>query len=160
MLIKLLLIFSLVPLLEFMLLIELSGVVGLAMTILLVAGTGVVGISIARGQGLALIENIKGKLNQGQMPKNQLLDGGLLLFGSALLLTPGLITDVLGFLAIIPFTRPLLRKVVKHQISSSFSVSYGSNQKQYDNYNQNNIDEEIIDITDYEEIDEEDQKEQ
>ena len=161
MLLKLILIFSLVPLLELMLLIQLGGVVGLGATILLVAGTGVVGISIARQQGLAIISDIKKKFNQGQMPKNELLDGGLVLVGSAMLLTPGLITDTLGFLLIVPFTRPAMRKIVREKILSNFVVSHNFNQKQQTDFQDREQDdytvdeEEIIDITDYEEIDEE-----
>ena len=161
MLLKLILIFSLVPLLEFMLLIKLGGLVGLGATILLVAGTGVVGISIARQQGLAIISDIKMKFNQGQMPKDELLDGGLVLVGSAMLLTPGLITDTLGFLLIVPFTRPIMRKIVRDKILSNFVVSHNLNRKDqtnhqdsyHDDYTVDN-DDEIIDITDYEEIDE------
>ena len=159
MLLKLILLFSIVPLVEFMLLIKLSGVVGFGMTILLVAGTGVVGISIARNQGLALVQDIKLKLNQGQMPKDKLLDGGLLLVGSAMLLTPGLLTDTLGFLLIIPFTRPLMRKFTKKYILSNFFVSHNLDTKDYSNYQtKDNNEDEIIDITDYEEIDEEDEE--
>jgi UPF0716 protein FxsA len=161
MLIKLLLIFSLVPLFELMLLIEVGGLLGIGATVLLVAGTGIVGISIARNQGLALISDIKLKLNQGQMPKDQLLDGGLLLVGAATLLTPGLLTDTLGFLLIIPFTRPLMRKIVKDHILSKFLVSHNLSGRDYDNYqqqdNKREDEEEIIDITDYEEIDEDDE---
>ncbi|MGM0368846.1 MAG: FxsA family protein [Bacillota bacterium] len=158
MLIKLLLIFSLVPLLELMLLIEVGGLLGVGATVLLVAGTGIVGISIARNQGLALISDIKLKLNQGQMPKDQLLDGGLLLFGAATLLTPGLLTDTLGFLLIIPFTRPLMRKIVKENILSNFFVAHNLDRNKQDDYQTDYTveEEEIIDITDYEEIDEDD----
>ncbi|MBM7555630.1 FxsA family protein [Halanaerobacter jeridensis] len=162
MLLKLILIFSIVPLLEFMLLIKLGGVIGLGATILLVAGTGVVGISIARQQGLAIISDIKMKFNQGQMPKDELLDGGLVLVGSAMLLTPGLITDTLGFLLIVPFTRPIMRKIVRDKILSNFVVSHNLNRNDHtnqqesyhDDYTVDN-DEEVIDITDYEEIEEE-----
>ncbi|MFO7820312.1 MAG: FxsA family protein [Halanaerobacter sp.] len=158
MLIKLILIFSIVPLLEFMLLIQLSGLVGIGMTILLVAGTGIVGITIARQQGLTIISEIKSKFSQGQMPKNELLDGGLVLVGSAMLLTPGLITDTLGFLLIVPFTRPVMRKIVRDKVLSNFVVSHNFDRRRQDNHHQDDygVDEdEIIDITDYEEIDEE-----
>jgi UPF0716 protein FxsA len=95
------------------------------------------------------------------MPKDQLLDGGLLLVGAATLLTPGLLTDTLGFLLIIPFTRPLMRKIVKDHILSKFLVSHNLSGRDYDNYqqqdNKREDEEEIIDITDYEEIDEDDE---
>lgn len=160
MLVKLILIFSIVPLLELMLLIKLGGLVGLGMTILLVAGTGIVGITIARQQGLAIISEIKSKFSQGQMPKNELLDGGLVLVGSAMLLTPGLITDTLGFLLIVPFTRPVMRKIVRDKVLSNFVVSHNFDRRQQDSHQQDDygVDEdEIIDITDYEEIDEDEE---
>ena len=162
MLLKLILIFSIVPLLELMLLIRVGSLVGIGVTILLVGGTGVVGISIARQQGLEIISKVKTKFNQGQMPKNELLDGGLVLVGSAMLLTTGLITDTLGFLLIIPFTRPLMRKIVKNKILTNFVVSHNFDNRQgsyQDNYQEeSSVDEdEIIDITDYEEINDEEE---
>ena len=158
MLLKLILIFSIVPLLELMLLIRVGSLVGIGVTILLVGGTGVVGISIARQQGLEIISKVKTKFNQGQMPKNELLDGGLVLVGSAMLLTPGLITDTLGFLLIVPFTRPLMRKIVKNKILTNFVVSHNFDNRQGSYQEESSVDEdEIIDITDYEEINDEEE---
>jgi len=162
MLLKLILIFSIVPLLELMLLIRVGSLVGIGVTILLVGGTGVVGISIARQQGLEIISKVKGKFNQGKMPKNELLDGGLVLVGSAMLLTPGLITDTLGFLLIVPFTRPLMRKIVKNKILTNFVVSHNFDNRegsyQDSHQEESSVDEdEIIDITDYEEIDDDEE---
>ncbi|AGB40395.1 protein affecting phage T7 exclusion by the F plasmid [Halobacteroides halobius DSM 5150] len=155
---RLFLIFSVVPLIELALLIRIGGYFGLPATIILVAGTGIVGVSLAKQQGLAVINEVRQNLSSGKLPKDSLLDGGLILVGGVLLLTPGLITDIMGFSLIIPVTRKVIRQVVKNQIKDKVVMkSYTHRTKRDDiNQSQKNKTEEddIIDIEDYEEIDE------
>ncbi len=156
MFIRLLALFIVIPLLELALLIKIGEYVGLIWTIILVGSTGAVGISLARAQGLAVINKVKQSLSQGQLPQNSLLDGILVLVGAAMLLTPGLLTDVGGFSLIIPVSRKLIRTVVKKQLKDKFEfTSY--NNDYYNNFDstepESEIDEEeIIDIDDYEEV--------
>jgi len=151
MFIRLLALFIVIPLLELALLIKIGEYVGLIWTIILVGSTGAVGISLARAQGLAVINKVKQSLSQGQLPQNSLLDGILVLVGAAMLLTPGLLTDVGGFSLIIPVSRKLIRTVVKKQLKDKFEFT------SYNNFDstepESEIDEEeIIDIDDYEEV--------
>jgi len=103
--IKFLLIFTLVPLIEIFVLIELGGIIGSWPTIILIASTGFMGVFLAKYQGIAVLYKMQMKLQAGELPAEQMFDGACILVGGALLLTPGLITDVLGFSLLLPFTR-------------------------------------------------------
>ncbi|MCK8828573.1 FxsA family protein [Natroniella acetigena] len=154
--VKLILLFTLVPLTELYFLIKVGEYVGLGWTILLVASTGIVGISLAKLQGLAIIGKTKLTLARAKMPKDELIDGLLVLLGAAMLLTPGLLTDLAGFSLIIPLTRVRIRSIVKNKfkgkiISGSFNFGTSTINQEY---SQNKEDDEtIIDIDDYQEID-------
>lgn len=105
---RLALLFVGVPLLELFILIQLGQVVGLWPTIGLVVLTGFAGAALARLEGLRTLLRIQEELNQGSLPGSALLDGLAILLGGALLLTPGILTDVLGFSFLLPPTRKLL----------------------------------------------------
>ncbi|NLZ94087.1 MAG: FxsA family protein [Firmicutes bacterium] len=105
MLIKLLLLFILVLVTELFLLIKLGQSLGVLPTALLVMATGFAGIILARAQGLIVLTNVISALRRGEMPTEAILNGLLVLIGAALLLTPGLITDSIGFLLLLPVTR-------------------------------------------------------
>lgn len=102
---RLALLFVVVPLVELALLIQVGQVLGLGPTILLVLATGVGGAALARKEGLRTLAAIQGDLAGGRLPGSALLDGAAVLFGGALLLTPGILTDVLGFSLLLPVTR-------------------------------------------------------
>ncbi|MCK4260893.1 MAG: FxsA family protein [Halanaerobiales bacterium] len=129
MFLRLLLIFSVIPLVELALLIKVGGYIGTLWTIILVAGTGMIGITLARSQGFQLIGEIKSTLNQGQIPADHLIQGLLILIGAVMLLTPGLLTDTSGFILIIPITRKFVTRYVKKRVQKwinkgKFNVSY------------------------------------
>jgi UPF0716 protein FxsA len=110
MFIKLLIMFTFVPILELYILIETGRLIGTGATILLILLTGVAGAWLARTQGLDIMRKIQSETSQGQMPADTLLDGMLVLIGGLLLLTPGLCTDLLGFSCLVPLTRTLWRR--------------------------------------------------
>lgn len=133
MFIRLLLAFSIIPLVELALLIELGGYMGVLPTVILVAGTGIVGISLARYHGFHLFNRVKQTLEKGQIPADHLIEGLLILIGAVMLLTPGLLTDISGFLLIIPASRHLVARLVKRKFKSwinksRFHVSYNEYQ--------------------------------
>jgi UPF0716 protein FxsA len=109
MLLKLILLFTLVPIVELVILITIGTYIGALKTILIVILTGVLGATLARIQGLKTLYRIRDKLAMGILPTEDLLNGFLILAAGFLLLTPGLITDAVGFLALIPFTRRLFK---------------------------------------------------
>ena len=105
----LLLLFIIVPILEIYLLITVGSVIGGFTTILLVIFTAILGTYLLRIQGLATLQKAQTSLNQGQAPAGALLEGVLLLIGGILLLTPGFVTDAVGFTCLIP---PIRQKIV------------------------------------------------
>ncbi len=110
---RLLLLFTVVPLVELALLIEVGRKIGVMNTVVIVIITGVTGAALARAQGFQVINRIQGELSQGQLPGDSLIDGVLVLAGALLLLTPGLVTDVFGFCILVPFTRLMLKSYLK-----------------------------------------------
>ena len=117
---KLVLIFVLTPLVELAILVYLGTIIGALYTILIVVVTGIVGAVLARNQGLATLSRIRSSLEQGIIPSNELFAGALILAGGLLLLTPGIITDIIGFAVLIPQTRRIigkrLRSLIKRRI--------------------------------------------
>jgi UPF0716 protein FxsA len=104
----LLLLFLLVPLVEIYVMIKVGGIIGALPTVLLVVLTAVAGATLARIQGLATLQRLQATLARGEAPAIEMFEGVLLLIGALLLLTPGFITDLLGFACLVPFTRRAL----------------------------------------------------
>jgi len=109
---RLLLLFTVLPLVELALLIQLGRLIGLAPTIAIVLLTGVTGAALARWQGLATLRRVRAEMAEGRVPTAALIDGLLILVAGAVLLTPGLITDTIGFLLLIPPTRAAVRRAL------------------------------------------------
>lgn len=110
---KLLILFIAVPLIEMMILVRIGTLIGFWPTIGLVLATGTVGAILARSQGLRVLHGIRAELAVGQVPTSRLLDGLMVLIGGIVLLTPGILTDILGLALLIPFTRRRLKEVVR-----------------------------------------------
>ena len=116
MLIRLMALFVAVPLIEIALLIKLGEIAGFWPAFFLVVLTGILGATLARKQGLDIWQKIQQELAVGRMQASQLMDGLLILIAGIVLLTPGLITDTIGFLLLIPF----VRKIVKDYLRKHF----------------------------------------
>jgi len=107
----LLLVFFSVPLAEIYVLVQVGGVIGAAPTIAMVVLTAVIGAAIIRHQGLATLARVRRDLERGEVPAEALLEAAVLLIAGALLLTPGFVTDTLGFACLIPaLRRALIRR--------------------------------------------------
>jgi UPF0716 protein FxsA len=102
---RLALLFVLVPVLELVVLIELGQVVGLWPTLALVVLTGVAGATLARAEGLRVLWSFQQEMAAGRLPGQALQDGISVLVGGAFLLTPGVLTDVVGFSLLLPPSR-------------------------------------------------------
>jgi UPF0716 protein FxsA len=102
-----------IPLLDMLLLVVLTGMVGWQIIVLAVVLTALVGMLLVRAEGRHTLAKIQRKTVQGELPADELLDGALLLISGALLLTPGLVTDLVGFLLVVPLTRYPIRLAVK-----------------------------------------------
>lgn len=116
MLLRMLLLFTIVPLLELWLLIKVGQVIGAWPTVLLVALTGFFGVLLARSQGMQVLYRMQYVVQSNALPAEELLDGVCILVGGALLLTPGIITDIFGFALLFPFTRALMKETVKKML--------------------------------------------
>ena len=112
----LLLAILILPFLELLLLIELGKSIGIGLTIGLILFTAVVGTYITRWQGLSILFRIQSELANGRVPGNELLDGCLILVGAVLLLTPGLITDTVGFCLLLPASRRPVSRWMKKRL--------------------------------------------
>lgn len=130
MLLKLILIFTIVPFIELSLLIELGIHIGTLNTIMVVVVTGILGAFMARIAGLSVLFKIQESLRAGIFPGDELFDGVLILIGGAFLLTPGLLTDAVGFLLLLPLGRAVVRKwlkeVVKKKMDEGEITFWGS----------------------------------
>jgi len=115
-LLRLLLLFTLVPIVELAILIQLGREIGTGLTIALVLLTGFLGALLSKTQGIIVLHRIREELNRGNLPTGQLLDGACVLAGGLLLLTPGLLTDILGFTLLIPQTRDVYKRVLLDKI--------------------------------------------
>lgn len=122
MFINLLLMFTIVPVLELFVLIEIGGHIGTMNTIALIILTGIIGASFAKSQGAQIIYEIRSALNQGQIPGKELLQGAMILAGGILLLTPGFITDLVGFSLLFPITRLFYTRAALSYIKKKFKT--------------------------------------
>jgi UPF0716 protein FxsA len=107
------LIFIFVPLIELYFLLEIGQLIGIFSTIMVIVFTGALGVSIARKQGYQVVNNIRASLNAGRIPTDDLVSALLILIGGVTLLTPGFLTDITGFLLILPGSRDVIAKIVK-----------------------------------------------
>ena len=113
-------IFLAVPIIEIYLLIQVGQVVGAGWTILLVVLTAVIGVWLLRIQGLSTLMRAQKKMQSGELPANEMLEGMGLVVAGALLLTPGFFTDTIGFLLLLPPTRIwLIRRIASRMVVSS-----------------------------------------
>ena len=107
-----LLVFFLTPIVEMYLLIEVGGYIGTLPTIAAVMITAVIGVALLRRQGLATLTRGMGRLQRGELPALEMVEGLLLAVAGALLLTPGFITDGVGFVLLTPILRALIAERV------------------------------------------------
>ena len=132
MFIRLLLLFTLLPIVELALLIEVGQRLGTWITVALVVGTGAVGAALARVEGLRAFSRLRQAIAAGAFPGDELFDGALILTGGLLLITPGLLTDLVGFAVLLPLTRRLFKAYLKRAVrrrlrSGAIEVRYRAN---------------------------------
>ena len=114
---KWLLVFVITPLVEMYILIEVGGIIGSWPTIALVVLTAVIGVGLIRAQGFATLMRGMARLNAGELPATEMVEGVMLALAGALMVTPGFLTDTAGFILLTPRVRrrlaaELLRRFV------------------------------------------------
>jgi len=120
MFLKLIILFIIVPLIELALLIRIGQELGLLTTLFIVIATGLIGAYLAKTQGIIAFGRIQSELRQGKIPADSLLDSLLILISGLMLLTPGFITDAIGFLMLIPISRSYVKRYLRRLFMTSF----------------------------------------
>ncbi len=121
MFIKLIFLFTLIPILELYVLIEAGTQIGVGATIGLILLTGIAGAYLARSQGFQLLNRMQTDLNAGRVPTGEMLDGAMILAGGLLLLTPGFCTDLFGFMLLTPATRTFFKRWASHWLEKKIA---------------------------------------
>lgn len=110
----------LIPLADALLLVVVADFIGWQATVALVVLTALVGMLLARAEGRAALRKIQSQVARGEPPTDGLLDGALLLVAGAFLLTPGLVTDAIGFVLVVPPTRYVVRTLLKRYVVTPY----------------------------------------
>ncbi|MEW9500657.1 FxsA family protein [Jeotgalibacillus marinus] len=117
-----------IPALEIGLLISAGNIIGVLPTVLLIIGTGFLGAYLAKSQGIQALRNVQNQMGIQQRPGEKIIDGLCILIGGVVLLTPGFITDTIGFLLLIPFTRnrmkPFIYKWIRRRMNKGNLIIY------------------------------------
>jgi UPF0716 protein FxsA len=119
---KLLLLFTVVPVVELYLLITIGQSLGAELTIGLVLVTGLLGATLAKREGARVLRNWQESMARGQMPKEGVVSSLLVLVGGVLLVTPGVVTDVTGLLLLVPWTRRWVADIVRTRLEARMQV--------------------------------------
>jgi UPF0716 protein FxsA len=123
MLLPLVLLFIVVPIAELAVIIQVGQLIGVWWTIALLVADSILGSVLMRSQGRAAWRRFNEAVGAARVPAREVLDGALVIFGGALLLTPGFLTDILGLVLLIPPTRALVRSVLVRRLAHRMVVS-------------------------------------
>ena len=129
---RLLILFISVPIIELFLLIEVGKKISWELTVLIIFITAIIGARLTKIQGSQTIRNVQSALRLGKIPHREVLDGLMILVAGAILLTPGFLTDFVGFCLLVPKLRSYLRKFLKNFLKNKMIVRTNAdfNQKQ------------------------------
>ncbi len=119
----LVLLFIVVPIVELFVIIQVGGAIGVLPTIALLIADSILGSVLMRAQGRVAWRRFNAALAEGRIPHREVLDGALVIFGGALLLTPGFVSDIFGIVLLLPPTRALVRAIVARRILPRLVVS-------------------------------------
>ena len=123
MLFPLLFLFIIVPIAELALIIQVGQEIGVLWTIAILIADSILGSMLMRSQGRAAWRRFNVALQSGRPPAREVFDGVLVIFGGALLLTPGFITDIFGLLFLLPPTRAVVRRILVHRYADRMIAS-------------------------------------
>ena len=119
---RLLILFISVPIIELFLLIEVGKKISWELTVLIIFITAIIGARLTKIQGSQTIKNVQSALRLGKIPHREVLDGLMILVAGAILLTPGFLTDFVGFCLLIPKLRSYLQKFLKNFLKNKMIV--------------------------------------
>ena len=122
-LLALLALFIVVPLAELYVIWKVGDAIGIVPTLLILAADSVIGSLLLKTQGRAVWRRFSEQMAAGRMPHKEVLDGVLVIFGGAFLITPGFLTDIVGLLLLLPPTRAIMRRVVVRALGGRLMIS-------------------------------------
>jgi UPF0716 protein FxsA len=125
------LLFLLVPLAELYVILKLGDIVGWGWTIALLVADSLLGTWLLRSQGRAVWRRFNEILAQGRVPHREVIDGVLIIFGGAFLITPGFLTDIVGLVLLLPPTRAIVRRILVRRMGRG-AVAGGRTRPDYD----------------------------
>jgi UPF0716 protein FxsA len=131
-LIALIAIFVLVPLAELYVILKVGDAIGTLPTLALLVADSLLGSWLLKSQGRAVWRRFNETMRSGRVPHREIVDGVLVIFGGAFLITPGFITDVVGVALLIPPTRALIRRSLQRRMEKRAVAGGGSRRSQYD----------------------------
>ena len=120
------LLFVVLPIIEIYVLIQVGQVIGAWWTVLLLVADGVLGSWLMKREGTKAWRALREALDERRMPARELADGALVLIGGTLLLTPGFVSDIAGFVCVLPFTRPAVRISLTRFLTRKFLSGPGA----------------------------------
>jgi UPF0716 protein FxsA len=126
---RLFFLFALGPLLELYILIKIGGYLGVLQTIALVVFTALLGVVLARFEGLRTLQQIRQSLSQGIVPAEEMVDAVLIFIGGILLITPGVLTDLFALVLLIPYSRTIFKRWLRRRFDRM--VAAGNVRLQY-----------------------------
>ncbi len=122
MFLKLFILFTVIPVVELAILIKIGTVIGTLNTVLLVIGTALLGAFLVKMEGLNVMYRFQRNVLEGVFPAEEIFDGAMLLVAGALLITPGVLTDILGFLLVFPASRRVIKDIIRRYIERNIFV--------------------------------------
>ena len=120
------LLFIVLPVAEIYVLIQVGQVIGAWWTVLLLIADGFLGAWLMKHEGGRALRSLREAIDSRRMPARELADGALILVGGTLLLTPGFLSDIVGFFCVLPFTRPVARRALTAWLTRKFLSGPGS----------------------------------
>ena len=115
--------FIAVPIAELAVIIQVGQALGVWLTIAILVADSILGSLLMRSQGRAVWRRFNAALQSGRAPAREVADGVLVIFGGALLLTPGFLTDIFGLLFLLPPTRAVIRRLFLRQAMRRITVT-------------------------------------
>lgn len=138
--------FILVPIAELAVIIQVGQAIGVWWTIALLIADSILGSLLMRSQGRAAWRRFNQAVGAGRVPAREVADGVLVIFGGALLLTPGFITDVVGLLFLLPPTRALIRRVFLRQALKRITITMAGAQVPRDGRRADDVEGSAVDV--------------
>jgi UPF0716 protein FxsA len=124
--------FIALPLAELYVILKVGDAIGAVWTILLLAADSVLGSVLLRAQGRSVWRRFNAALAEGKMPHREVIDGVLVIFGGAFLITPGFITDIVGVFLLLPPTRSVIRRIAVRRLGRRVTVAAPRSTREYD----------------------------